>query len=311
MRDDLLGEISLVVSPDNEHFASADINIGSSVVGWSDKGLTASIPISVKAKAQAHVHFNTAFVGGGIGTSLGINGDASSTLNMSASFTIRDTSAGRALVVQPLIECQRVAIDAVTDVNLGIIKATTVGIRLKKHVGGERMQPVILIDSLTRAIPFPHANIPEGSSIKWPSVTLTMTFDPKLATASATNLTLEAAASVSRSDQPLDTKEKKAELASALLAAAPTSNCSDPEEVAALIAGTEIGPNNEVVKWVGKALAEGKRVADETKKEIEKFAKTPLKSVTDAPGNVIRETGKGLDNVRREGERFIRCITGC
>jgi hypothetical protein len=52
-----------------------------------------------------------------------------------------------------------------------------------------------------------------------------------------------------------------------------------------------------VVVFIKRVFKEGKHVADETKKEIEKFAKTPFQSVVDAPDNIIREGGKALENL--------------
>src|SRR5262249_17369596 len=89
-------------------------------------------------------------------------------------------------------------------------------------------------------------------------------------------------------------------LEATLLDSAPTSNCSDPEEIAALLGNVEIGPNNEVVKFINKAIQTGQHIADSAKTEVENFKKDPVGTVLKTPGNAIREFGRGF-----------QCIFGC
>jgi hypothetical protein len=71
--------------------------------------------------------------------------------------------------------------------------------------------------------------------------------------------------------------------------------CADDQQLALLIDNIEIGPHGEIVKFVDALVGAGVRVGDQTLKEVDKFRKTPLKSVTDAPGNIVRKGGKAVE----------------
>lgn len=299
MRDNLLGEVALEVRPEGSDFARADMDIGNAAVSWSSRGIAAKLPLSAVAHAQVHLHFHTGNIGGGMGTSVGIDGAAQSELSINAQAALVETGKGRAFIIQPVIACQRVQIDLTTKVELAIIKAPKVGIRLHKHVGGDRMRPLVLLDDIVRSIPYPRSGPGSDVSFSWPASAITLQMHPNNLVADETTLTMGARLVIGRTrDVPSAEAmiQRQRELAELLFTKAPASPCTEPEEIAALIAGAEAGPNNELVVFAKRALAEGKRIADETKKEVEKLVERPLDSIKDLPDNVVREGKRGIDN---------------
>lgn len=64
---------------------------------------------------------------------------------------------------------------------------------------------------------------------------------------------------------------------------------------------THIKVANSAISGVGHALNElskgGKNTIEGFNHEMDKIKTTPLKALADAPGNIVRETGKAIENV--------------
>lgn len=310
LKDNLLGDVGLRVTPRVRDFLSGEVNFHPPQLAWvPGTGLTSTVTASAKAKASTDTHVSTGNVGGGIGKDIDLFGETSLTLPVALKLERRVTASGTALVLQPQLGCTRVSIDLNAATREDIIKEAWIalkpfGVRVKRNVGGGQQTPSVLIDSL----PAIHAigEKPEerkdkdGPYLRRKDIQVSWAIED--AKVESDGLSIRAMATVQPTLVSADELNKQREtLKKELRDTAPNDACAPDDEYALLLLNNqiEIGSNNEVVVFIKNIAKEGGRVAEETKKEIEKLSKTPFQSIVDAPDNIIREGGKGLENVAK------------
>jgi len=326
LKDDLLGDVGLTVTPRVQDFLRGEVSVAPPQLGWvPGTGLSSTVAASAKMTASGHIHLSTGAVGGGIGKDIDLIGETSIALPVSLKLEKRVTPSGTAVVLQPQLSCRRIEIDVNPSTREDIIKEAWIalkpfGVRVKRNVGGGRQAPSILIDSqpsihalgekVDAGKPKADNGKPKKDSyLKYKELQVSWAIDD--VQVQDDGLSIRAKAIVE--PKLLETSEidkRRDALKEALLNSAPNVPCEPEDDYALLLAGNqvEIGSNNEVVVFIKRIFKEGGHVADETKKEIEKLAKTPFQSIVDAPDNIIREGGKGLENVAKGIENAGKAV---
>ncbi|OSI77885.1 hypothetical protein BSZ21_02840 [Bradyrhizobium canariense] len=81
-------------------------------------------------------------------------------------------------------------------------------------------------------------------------------------------------------------------LADALREQSKEAPCAPEQELALLVDNAEIGPHNEIVKFLDDSVKAGIRVGQQTVDQINKRREKPIDTIKEAPGNIARETEK-------------------
>jgi hypothetical protein len=310
LKDDLLGDVGLIATPRVPDFLRGEVSVSPPQLDWvPGTGLSATVAASAKMTASGHIHLSTGAVGGGIGKDIDLIGETGIALTVSLKLEKRVTPSGTAVVLQPQLSCRRIEIDVNPSTREDIIKEAWItlkpfGVRVKRNVGGGRQAPSVLIDSLPFVFAigekFEAEKPKKDSYLKYKELQVSWAIED--VQVQNEGLSIRAQAIVeSKLEESSEIAKRRDNLKEALLSSAPSVPC-EPDDAYALLLlenQVEIGSNNEVVVFIKRVFREGGHVADETKKEIEKLAKTPFQSVVDAPDNIIREGGKGLENVAK------------
>lgn len=319
IKDKLLGNVGLTVQPRVPDFGSGDIRFAPPKIGWvAGKGLETTVAASASARASIHVHLSTGAIGGGIGKDLDIRGQTSGTVPVSLKVERRRTDAGTALVLQPEIGCTRIEIDLNPSTREDIIKEAWIalkpfGVRVKRNVGGGRQSPSILLSDLPALQRFgekkedPEALKGKRDYLRPKYVDMAWSIED--VRVEPDGLFARAGVSVKPRSGALDVEivekeqsEARKRLLEALRDTAPQIDCEPKDEYALLLLGNgvEIGSDNDVVRMITALFNEGKHIAEETAKEIEKLYTKPIETIAKVPENVWREAGKSVENVTRE-----------
>ncbi|MES0071825.1 hypothetical protein [Mesorhizobium sp. M0058] len=310
LKDDLLGDVGLTVTPRIQDFVHGEVSVQPPQLGWvPGTGLSSTVAASAKVTASGHIHLSTGAVGGGIGKDIDLIGETSIALPVSLKPEKRVTPSGTAVVLQPQLSCVRIEIDVNPMTREDFIKEAWIalkpfGVRVKRNVGGGQQAPSILLDSLPSTYILgekPDAGKPKKDSyFQYKELQVSWTIDDVQVQSNGLSMRARPTVEPELAEASEIDKQRDA-LKEAVLNSAPNVPCAPEDAYALLLVDNqvEIGSNNEVVVFIKKIFKEGGHVAEESKKEIEKLAKTPFQSIVDAPDNVIREGGKGLENVAK------------
>lgn len=319
MKDKLLGNVGLTVQPRVHDFVSGDVRFAPPKIGWvAGKGLETTIAASASARASINVHLSTGAVGGGIGKDLDIRGQTTGSVPVSLRVERRKTNAGTALVLQPEIGCTRIEIDLNPSTREDIIKEAWIalkpfGVRMKRNVGGGRQSPSILLSDLPTLQRFGEKKEdletlkgkrdylrPKYVDMAWSIEDVRVEPDGLFARA---GVSIKARSGVLDAEAiEKEQTEARKRLLEALRETATQVDCQPKDEYALLLLGNgvEIGSDNDVVRMITVLFNEGKHIAEETAKEIEKLYTKPLETIAKVPENVWREAGKSVENFTRE-----------
>lgn len=318
VRSEFVDNASAELRPASNAFASGTLTMGAVSFALGDRALRLSIPVSITAKAALDLHLNpTLRIGSGIGAAFDANGVSEASLVATFSGEHKALKEGQAVVLQPLLSCQRVQMDITSDLSLGLEKHK-VGVRLQQHVGGDPMEPAVLLDDVPLFAPYPPTDIGSTAVLQWPAARLVIQFTPVEAVLGLSGLSVSTAVTLGRDAEPADSsafktrlanlEKQRADLRQALKDAAPTSRCNDPAEVALLADGFEIGPNGDGVLFVRKMIALAGEVNADMMAQTERWLKDladPTKPPQPAPdlGQAVlnRIASSAGDEARRFG----------
>lgn len=304
LKANLLGDVGVKVTPQHAQFASGSIVTSVGPVAWLEsKGLSAHARVSANARAAVHYHISTGKVGGGVGGDTTLEGSANGNVDINIEIAKRTTPAGDAIVLIPIFSCSRIEVDVYSQaalLNAAWVKVGRLGVRIKRNIGGGEIPPTIILDSLPRLYSLApaeterRANAAAREDIRFSHRSMMVTWAPKEVLVEKDGIRATAAISIKASDEASEHLSTNAadELDKLLRQMPPSTLCPTNQELALLVDNQEIGPNGEVMRFVGEMIKAGKRVAEETKKEFEKLKKDPVKSITDAPRNIVREISK-------------------
>jgi hypothetical protein len=319
LKDKLLGNVGLTVQPRVPDFVSGYVSFAPPKIGWvAGKGLETTMAATASARASINVHLSTGAIGGGIGKDLDIHGQTTGSVPVSLKVEKRKIENVTALVLQPEVGCTRFEVDLNPSTREDIIKEAWIalkpfGVRVKRNVGGGRQSPSILLSDLPTLQRFGEkkedAETLKGKRDYLRPKYVEMAWSLEDVRVESDGLFARAGVSVKPRPGDLDIdavekeqSESRKQLLDALRETATQVDCQPRDEFALLLLGNvvEIGSDNDVVRMITVLFKEGKHIAEETVKEIEKLYKNPMETIVKAPENVLREASKSVENVTRE-----------
>jgi hypothetical protein len=291
--DKVLGNVGLEVRPRGDGFGHASIVVSPKASQWDAKsGIAIPLSVSARAGVALNVHLATG-IGGGIGGDLDLNGDAAvPNLAIKALLERRTVAAGSAILLQPSIPCAPMTLDVrpgASPVAEDWIKVDPVGFQLEREIGGIKVAPVVLVDTLPLVTKLPKANDKslENSSkakVSFPRPFLVTTFVPDGVMMSDSGFTVRAAAQVVTrgGDQTEAEKNARNNLRQALNDATAEVSCKSLTGLKLVGGGTTIIDLYRELAYLGKSL----------KNHLE-VTKDALKAATDldprnTPENLIK-----------------------
>jgi hypothetical protein len=266
LHDDHLGSIDAYVELASDNGTHATIGLGQITGSWSEKGLDISTSITAHMESSLHFHV-TPPITGGIGTTIGLIGDASVTMPVHASPMF--LSDGTVSSVAILAQAQSIQIpitiktDGALKVDFGWMSVPSVGVLLYLPAFNNQQAPDSIFDSrpyLASALPKDTDTLHFDQKTPYWKYYITPTrvnssssglqFDATFATvdlpqpATADGLK---AAQLAVDSEIESVKTKVAALVQAnMQAATPLPPAGDPQLI---IGPILLGPNNDIVKF--------------------------------------------------------------
>lgn len=291
--DKVLGNVGLEVRPRGDGFGHASIVISPKASQWDAKsGIAIPLSVSASAGVALDVHLATG-IGGGIGGDLDLNGDVIvPNLAIKALLERRTVAAGSAILLQPSIPCAPMTLaihPGASPVAEDWIKVDPVGFQLDREIGGMKVAPVVLVDTLPLITKLPKANDkspadPSKAQVSFPRPFLVTTFSPDGGVMSDSGFTVRAVAQVVTrgGDQTEAEKNARSNLRQALKDSTAEVSCKSLTGLKLVGGGTTIIDLYRELAYLGKSL----------KNHLE-VAKDALKAATDldprnTPDNLIK-----------------------
>lgn len=307
--DDILGDGGFIVRMSEPTSAHATISVGALSANWdsSSSAFAIALPVDVVATGHIDVHFDP-FVGGGAGTSIGVNGRASFTATGTAAFRQLTDGADDGLWLVPDISCQSVPISIATDGTLEIadigVPMPTVGANFSAEVGKKAMTPIPLLTTIPEREPLPPSladrattAYPNGATqVEWKFTRFSTAPSPAGLWATAT---VEASLVGADAPAPRDRATLVEAVAAALAQARPP--CPSNDRVEILVDGLEIGSNSLLLLPYREAYKLANNIVDETGRALKRFDKEAGKVV-----DVIADGGEAVTSVLEGGGEIIK-----
>jgi len=150
LHDDVLGNIDSYAEIASDSDTNAQVNVGTITGGWTSNSLNLSAPISAHINSSIRFHV-TPPITGGIGTTVGIVGDASQTISMSATPMLLTQEGVSVAALLTQAKCNQIPITATTDgvlkVDFGWMSVPSVGIKMSVPAFNNLVTPSSLLDS--------------------------------------------------------------------------------------------------------------------------------------------------------------------
>ncbi|APO77333.1 hypothetical protein K6M90_29460 [Rhizobium sp. 9T] len=305
LKDDLLGEVSLVVTPRGPSFLSGLFDVQPPDIKWvPGVGLQTALRVDASLKVELHTHTNAAFVGGGFGNDIDLHAKTSLDLPVSIKVAKQTVAAGSAIVLIPELACRRITIgvtpSAPSDIAANAwLTIHQLRIDVERNIGGGKQAPSILISSLPTFYPFGKNEEPRPDEREYTNFGrrgVEVAWDPKDVVVGADYLELSAGYSIvpKTGDAGPVSKEQFDAFKTALNEAVPAIACEPDDNFILKSWNVTLLDKNLLAKAIMDAVRAGQHVAEETKKELTKLYERPFDSLKDLPDNAWREGTKGV-----------------
>lgn len=325
--DDLLGDGGAFVELVDGESASATVQLGQPEISWSSAGLRFVMPATATLKANLHFHFDP-LIGGGMGTSAGVEGSGSGVVNVSAQPAILSGADGlKVAAMDTHLSCDAIRTTVTTDgvlkVDLGWIRVPKVGAKVVLPIGRHQTGALALFDNRPIFVEMP-ADDPRGETdtakrdarVKknpWavvpPVRALKVQLVPESLVADESGIrggvTFTAAPiKVDGSAEALKQAKKGVEKEAGLVAERsaallkqqrPVQACTGDPEFAVLLGPVEFGSNNDIVKFAVNAwndITKGPGPNNELVKAVN-AAKKAAEDLGQAIGKVLPQVSTG------------------
>jgi hypothetical protein len=282
--DKVLGNVGLEVRPKGDNFASGHIAVSPEKSSWSARsGL--NLPVSLKGTANVtlDIHLATG-IGGGIGSTVTLNGGADVPhLLVQAPFQLRTVPQGSAILLQPQIPCVPAVIQVYPGTEPAIsepwVVVSPLGLELDREIGGMKIAPAVLFDSLPVISKLPTAQMPDGTPappdpqktvVHFSHPFLSMVFSPVDVLMDETGITVRATAAISSRDKAETDAEKsrRDDLRHALKDAAPSLDCKTMTSLKIVGGGTTLVDLYKEYVYIGQSLKNHLQVANDVLKAL-------------------------------------------
>ncbi len=289
-RDKILGEGGIKTYVRNcEGCAQATVNLGELSINRKNGTLGLSLPVNASGSLAVGLHIDP-LVGGGVGTSVGIDVNTRNTQILDINATpllINDAQRRGSAVLVWKAACRKLDITALTDGKVKVggfsTNVTKIGARIKVPMQPDVLEPILLFNAKLELILFPKPN-PVGKSRRardWrivsSNVGATITLTPRQFVTNSTAFYVDADLQVDATPRPKDDlsgeasvpiveqlkneyMSQRSQVAAATQAAikahARKSTCDTKLEIAVLVGDFEFGPNHELIKFLKNAWSD-------------------------------------------------------
>lgn len=310
--DDLLGDGGAYAELVDGKSGTAMLKLGKPSIDWLNDGLRMVMPVDASLKANIHFHFDP-LIGGGMGTSVGIDGAGSGTVNITTQTNVIQGPNGlKVAVLNTHLSCDALKASATTDgvlkIDMGWISVPKVGANVVMPLGRSQIGMISLLDNRPFFVISP-ADDPRTETdpekrderIKknpWAKVPPTGGFSVRLVPESIktdlsgihTTVALELIPmKIGYTKEDLDEAQEAVQEQAKIVAGqvtellkqqTPVPGCAGDPEIAILLGPIEFGSNNDIIK----------------------FAKNAWKDITQGPGpnndlrKAVEGAGKAIDD---------------
>lgn len=306
--DDLLGNGGAYAELVDDRSGTATLQLGKPSVSWEADGLRMLMPARASLRANIHFHFDP-LIGGGMGTSVGIEGNGSGTINISAQTKlIKGAEGHRVAVLKPILSCDAIQASAKTDgvlkIDMGWISVPKVGAKATLPLGQRQIGIINLLDNHPYFVASPVDDprlekAPEKRAVLmedklWALIPPTGAYIVRLVPESiktdasgintsvsvqVTSLNIGYTQEEVNSARTLVQEQAKIEankISELLKQELPIKECDIDTQIAILLGPIEIGPNNEIVKFAKNAwndITKGPGPNNDLRKAVEAAGK--------------------------------------
>lgn len=308
-RDDLMGDGGAYAELVDGRSGLATVQLGKPTVFWAADGLRLVMPADATMKAKIHFHFDP-LIGGGMGTSVGLEGKGAGTVNISTQTTVISAASDlKVAVMDTRMSCDAlkttVTTDGVLKIELGWINVPKVGAKVVLPLGRHQIGAIALLDNrplfvaspsddprtendaavrAERIKKYPWAMVPPAGGMKVRVVPESISTDASGIRA-VVSLGIEPMMighSKDDVDKARQAVEQEAETvarrtADLLKQQRQVTGCEGEPEIAILLGPIEIGPRNEIVKWAKNAwsdITKGPGPGNDLRKAVEELGNT-------------------------------------
>ena len=314
-RDDVLGEGGTFAEFVDDRAVSGQIVLAQIGAHWSpEAGMGLSLDANAHAEAKVHVHVDP-LIGGGIGTSIGLVGGASTHLSASLTLVTASIDSEKALVLRPTYQCSSLTLDLETDgkakTDFGWTKVPSIGIVRHQPIDLSGLKPQLLLDDLPMVVDsrdrdgsFKEIHIAERTAIvepPWRYFSVAVSSSDARTTESGWIMT--AGLMISASTQPLDQPaiaRKRDQLRTDTKNFWNSPQCEGDTTTEVKLGPFLIGPNNELVKFfvgIGKFTKEmAERIGHEVSTDkLKQWVSDPVGSFQrSTPGQILANPGRAI-----------------
>jgi hypothetical protein len=329
-RDDLLGEGGAFAELSGDEALKGSIQFGKPSVTWGDDRLVLAMPVMVTSESSVHVHLDP-LIGGGAGTTIGINGSGAANIVASATPVLMNKDDLRAALLQGDLQCKLVdavvASDGRLKVDFGWTKVPSIGAKLQVPIGRDAMAPTPLFDGRPQFVEIPSIGPDEkdAAAKPWRFVpahrAIKVALVPVHAQGGAQGF--EFSAELAITPLPVDgtaesiEKARRAVAAEASTYAArvadaaatlkPQKDCALKPDFAVLLGGIEFGPQNEIVKFARNAwhdMTKGPGPNNELRKLVEGAGDAADHAAKEAEKSANKLVTKPVDAIKDFGTQI-------
>jgi hypothetical protein len=264
-RDDILGEGGFFAEIQDAGRIQGRVGFAKpNVVVDQEHGPSLSLPITASFSAPVHVHFDP-LIGGGIGTSIGMQGSASTTLRAWFAATKFPFEGRTVAVAGPVMSCGFLDIDARTDGRLkigdGVATVPQIGAKVGVLVGSNPLAPSFIADAPISMTVVPPAQQEERSTARLSVVDglfASLSLDDFAAEVGADGYRLSSSFGIALGNRPfpppaLEDLDRLRKAAIDHWKAIMRQPCPDLPSIRVEVGDLEIGPNGEIMKFLKNA----------------------------------------------------------
>lgn len=268
-KNDILGEAEASVRLTDHKSISSTINIEQINLNWlPNNGFNFSYKGNIKAHANVHVHVDP-FIGGGIGADFGITGTSDQTINGMVQITQGNLHGKQSVYLSPNIDCINISVKGLTDdafkFDYGWTKIPSLGATIPFQFGDLKLPKVPILTSIPLYVvqnridtiivkkgivikdtiilmkPFRYlvlTNTPDSVSIN--NKGMALNFHSEIEFSNDSNLIVSINEEQKRFKEAVKAEKGK------------KPDCPEKNKLLIHLGDLEIGPNNELVKWISK-----------------------------------------------------------
>jgi hypothetical protein len=264
-RDNILGEGGFFAEIQDAGRLEGRVSFGKPAAALDkEHGPYLTLPVNASFEAPVHVHFDP-LIGGGIGTSIGMRGSASTTLRAWVGNT-KFVFEGRTVAIAgPVLSCGLLDIDARTDGKLkigdGVATVPQIGAKVGALIGAEPLAPSLIAGAPVVMSLLSPTKEEERSTAPLSIVDglfASLSLDDLAAELSAEGYRVSTSFSVSLANQPFsplpaDFRDRMRKAATDHWIATIRQPCPDTLGIRIDVGDLEIGPNGEILKFIRNA----------------------------------------------------------